>query len=247
MDFTKQIFTATAFMMALNTTSVAEEFSWPDKYIALGAEGALTVISNDSREFNGDTFDSYFEGGLALHHRLNKEFSARMQYSDGSSKMDQSDADIDIDRFALGARRHLEALTSTPWYPFLGAGYNYISYEGAGIDTHEDSIFAEVGVQRLLSERVILEAGIRAIYENKDSLLDGQPFIGLQFLFSDEQSETPDIVVAAPLDTDKDGVIDPMDRCPNTESNVKVTESGCPEMLARTIQTSIYVHFETNK
>jgi OOP family OmpA-OmpF porin len=36
------------------------------------------------------------------------------------------------------------------------------------------------------------------------------------------------VVVASPMDSDSDGVIDALDKCPNTPQGVKVDASGCP-------------------
>lgn len=39
-------------------------------------------------------------------------------------------------------------------------------------------------------------------------------------------------VVAAPVDSDKDGVFDPQDKCPNTPAGLKVDTDGCPVITA---------------
>jgi len=39
-------------------------------------------------------------------------------------------------------------------------------------------------------------------------------------------------VVAAPIDSDKDGVFDPQDKCPNTPAGFKVDTDGCPVITA---------------
>lgn len=48
------------------------------------------------------------------------------------------------------------------------------------------------------------------------------------------------VVVAAPVDSDKDGVFDPQDKCPNTPSGFKVDADGCP------LKATLHLHFATD-
>lgn len=47
-------------------------------------------------------------------------------------------------------------------------------------------------------------------------------------------------VVAAPIDSDKDGVFDPADKCPNTPAGFKVDVDGCP------VKATLHLNFATN-
>lgn len=48
------------------------------------------------------------------------------------------------------------------------------------------------------------------------------------------------VVVAAPVDSDKDGVFDPQDKCPGTPSGFKVDADGCP------LKATLHLHFTTD-
>lgn len=50
----------------------------------------------------------------------------------------------------------------------------------------------------------------------------------------------PKPVVAAPVDSDKDGVFDPQDKCPNTPAGFKVDADGCP------LKATLHLNFATN-
>jgi len=47
----------------------------------------------------------------------------------------------------------------------------------------------------------------------------------------------PAPVIAAPIDSDKDGVFDPQDKCPNTPTGFKVDKDGCP------VKATLHLHF----
>jgi len=52
-------------------------------------------------------------------------------------------------------------------------------------------------------------------------------------------------VIQPPADSDKDGVIDPLDKCPNTPLGTKVDKDGCPIIECKSMTLSIT--FGTNK
>ena len=65
--------------------------------------------------------------------------------------------------------------------------------------------------------------------------------------WSDEKNETQDVKVVTkivykkPKDSDGDGIIDSLDKCPNTPKNVLVNHYGCP------IITTLRINFDFNK
>jgi opacity protein-like surface antigen len=64
-----------------------------------------------------------------------------------------------------------------------------------------------------------------------DADLDGYIVTaGVTFLFGGDKKKElpPPEVVSTPKDSDRDGVLDDLDKCPGTPSGVKVDRSGCP-------------------
>ena len=52
-----------------------------------------------------------------------------------------------------------------------------------------------------------------------------------------EKAVTPVVMIPkAPIDSDKDGVIDTIDQCPNTPKGYKVDKNGCPRSVTLQIQ-----------
>jgi OOP family OmpA-OmpF porin len=173
------------------------------------------------------------------------------------------------------------ALHAGEWRVFLGGGYRYISYEtgkdaliGAK-EVSENALFGEVGLQKLLlDQRVIAEAGVRAIGEVEDTYLDFQPFLGISVLFGRQYPEpvtppvldsdsdgvvdgddmcpgTPvgtevDATGCAEKDSDNDGVLDKRDACPDTPAGAKVDDQGCAEKLTVEVRENLYIAFPSN-
>ena len=55
-----------------------------------------------------------------------------------------------------------------------------------------------------------------------------------------EPKPAPAVVVAAPVDSDQDGVFDPEDKCPNTPAGFKVDKEGCP------VKATLHLHFASD-
>jgi OOP family OmpA-OmpF porin len=230
---------------------VADEQQWPTKYTAIGIEGNYNVAAEGATEDRFDNLENYFEYGVSLHHRFNPKISVRLQYANAEADTTNTDSDVDIERIQLGIRRHADEEPSANWRPFAGLGYDYVEYdvEITNRQVDENAVYAEVGLQRLLGSRALVEVGTRVRAEFDELYVDGQPFVGLQYLMGREYPAQPEVAAPAPapMDTDKDGVVDPMDQCPDTAIGLLVDEKGCPQLLTKTIQKSLYVEFDLNK
>ncbi len=64
-----------------------------------------------------------------------------------------------------------------------------------------------------------------------------------------EPVEEPKVVVQAPKDSDRDGVIDSRDKCPNTATNLVVDANGCPRKVPvdDALKMELRVFFDNNK
>lgn len=242
---------AIAVAATIASSSVfADDHSWPEKYTSIGIEGNYNVAAEGAEEERNDNLENYAEGGISVHHRFNPKYSVRLQYGVAEGDTTTTDVAVDIDRLQLGGRLHAAEKENSKWRPFAGAGVDYVEYtvDDRNFKTDEIAVYGEVGLQRLLNSRTLFEVGTRVRAEVDDIYIDAQPFIGLQFLMGREYAAP---VVAptpvAPMDSDADGVVDPMDQCPGTEVDVLVDEKGCPQMLTETIQKSLYVDFDTNR
>ena len=109
--------------------------------------------------------------------------------------------------------------------PYLGAGIGGITLDPdrGGSDT-DPLINYGAGVKYFLKENMALRGDVRHIISFGSVHHNLCYTIGLSIFFGGEKKK----IVEPPADTDKDGVYDYLDKCPNTPAGVKVDTKGCP-------------------
>ena len=236
--------------------SAAENF--PLSYSSVGLEGSYVDSGNsEDKGVIQDNLQNYFEAGLDITHQFNPYVSLFFQAAMAESETRNTNLDIDLTQFSLGGRMHPAKFRLAGWRPFGGVGYSYTDID---VDTaeskNEDAIYVEGGLQRMIAPQFMLEGGVRARTEMEDAYVDGQYFAGVHYLFGKEYPQAPKAktvvktikpVVAAPKDSDGDGVIDELDKCPDTPQGALVDSDGCPKELTKDIKKTLYVEFEFDR
>lgn len=236
----------------------ADTNHFPLSYSFIGAEvGYVDSGNSKDKSSNIDNLANYPEYGLTLGHQFNPNFTLMGAFSYGDAETRSTDIDTEILRGSIAGRIHPGKFRLANWRPFAGLGYSYtdIDVDGALDSKTEDALYLEGGFQRMVSERIVFEAGARARTELEDGYVDGQVFAGVQFLFNrsypqapkNQLPKLPEPVappVAPPADTDGDGVPDPRDLCPDTPRGALVDEDGCARELTREIKETLYVEFD---
>jgi len=185
-------------------------------------------------------------------------------YSD--AKYEQGFGNTDIFRSALNGVYNLTPSNNIT--PFVKAGLGYETMSKTHLDNH-DSAFADVGagVKVALAEQVALKLEAIDMVKFNNFNLDNNLLImaGLSFAFGEKAqpaapvveaapvaepavepapapvaAPAPKPVVAAPVDSDGDGVFDPQDKCPNTPKGFKVDTDGCP------LKATLQLNFSTD-
>jgi len=141
--------------------------------------------------------------------------------------------------------------------PYVAAGFAGVNFDGNSDGTsdkgYKDTKGAfdyGVGAKLFVSDNVAIRGDVRHIIYNYDRTYSNlESTLGVYFAFGapapvakaiePEPAPAPAPVVinveaapapapAAPLDTDRDGVPDTLDKCPNTPAGVSVGTDGCP-------------------
>ena len=182
-------------------------------------------------------------------------------------------ANMDVD----GEYYHLDALyhfdKSGNWQPYavLGAGHASQSPD-IGDDNDETLINAGLGLKRKMSDNWVARGDFRLLNSLDHEQLDYAVNFSLSYLFGNSAAPKPvepsdsdrDGVIDAKdqcpnspagaavdqqgclLDSDGDGVYDYQDQCPNTENNLQVDSKGCPKTSVETITFNLEVNFVTD-
>ncbi|MDD4883111.1 OmpA family protein [Sulfuricurvum sp.] len=180
---------------------------------------------------------------------------------------DNSNLDTDIFRMALNGVYNLTPSNGVT--PFVKAGLGYETMSEHAFDNH-NSAFADAGagLKIALAEQVALKLEAIDMVKFNNYSWDNNLLImaGLSFAFGEKAQPAapvaaapepkhepvaapapkpapipaPKPVVAAPIDSDKDGVFDPQDKCPNTPAGFKVDVDGCP------LKATLHLNFSTD-
>jgi OOP family OmpA-OmpF porin len=124
--------------------------------------------------------------------------------------------------------------------PFLAVGVGGGHYRGSGVidDRNKLAVDYGAGLKYFLTESLALRADVRHVNPFNGHYNELLYTVGLNFAFGGakkaavmaaraaEPAAAP--VVAVVRDSDGDGVVDDLDRCPGTPSGVQVDKDGCP-------------------
>ncbi|MCX5818542.1 MAG: OmpA family protein [Deltaproteobacteria bacterium] len=124
--------------------------------------------------------------------------------------------------------------------PFLAVGVGGGHYRGSGVidDRNKLAVDYGAGLKYFLTENLALRADVRHVNPFNDHYNELLYTIGLNIAFGGAKKALPEVMAtraaepAAPAkvvkDTDGDGVVDDLDKCPGTPAGVKVDQDGCP-------------------
>lgn len=206
--------------------------------------------------FDGsDTLDPTAVIGLRAGYNFTKNFGveALYDYAFPTDGKNSPLSDIYMHRFGGQALYHF--FPDTVFVPYLAAGFSGVKFEGDNVDTKSHGAFDYgVGAKYFVTEDIAVRGDLRHIIYSIDpgSYNDMEFTLGAYFQFGGTEPAAkavtpapepakaveapvpaPAPIVAAPIvippaDSDRDGVIDALDKCAETPTGVVVDGSGCP-------------------
>ena len=220
------------------------------------ASGILT----DSKAGLND--DSYLNAGLSLAKNLDDSFIDQIEtlYMRSDNLEYKNSQSTNINRFFLNAIKKHELNEKFALYGLAGLGYQDITQELAN---NEDSPIFNYGIglrYDIPYYGIALKSDIRHLITTKNSQNDFMYTLGIGMpigkKYNDEiKAKVPKIeerqvqekqIVNIPEikeidnDQDKDGVINNLDKCPNTTTGVKVNNEGCVDTI------NLNINFDNN-
>ena len=172
--------------------------------------------------------------GFALEDHWNVELALQRINLDGKN----SNASVDQTGLVLNVLNVYNR--AGRFSPYLIGGVGFVNDSPSGSGSDENNFQAQGGVglfTDLWSERVALRSEVLYRWEDaSDSLGDWMVNVGFQIALGSRAKPAPvPVAVAAPppspppdTDSDGDGVVDRLDKCPNTPKGAKVDRDGCP-------------------
>jgi OOP family OmpA-OmpF porin len=173
---------------------------------------------------------------------FNDTVAAEIFYADGDTRY-KNGPDVDATAWSLNMLFYGGSYVGKPMrlrpYAVLGAGEIYLDADA--FDTKETTINGGLGVRWMLTRRFGVRLDWRMLYGLDESTKDSMLTAGLN-LYTGRVTPKP-VPVAAPLDSDGDGVTDDVDQCPNTPAGVRVDNFGCPLAVTQIASIKLMVNF----
>ncbi|RXJ85913.1 OmpA family protein [Arcobacter cloacae] len=207
--------------------------------------------------------DNYFNIGISLAKNLDDSFIDQLEIAYMRSEnigYEKTTGDTNINRTFLNAIKKFELTDRLAAYGLAGVGYQDVQE----LDKHQDSAIFNYGIglrYDIPYYGIALKGDVRhliAIKENQNDIMYtlglGMP-LGKKYKDDQITAKVP-AVVAEPTkkifeekeeplpivnnDDDNDGVINSLDKCPNTSPGVKVNKDGCVNTM------NLNINFDNN-
>src|SRR6185369_15922445 len=133
--------------------------------------------------------------------------------------------DVSITHFNLGLIYHF--MPESVFNPYVVAGYGVNHYSPKINNKNLSVLDFGVGAKYWVAEHVALRADVRDNMIFDEHIHNVETTLGVVLAFGGKSAVTA-APVEKPLDSDGDGVLDTLDRCPGTPAGVAVDKDGCP-------------------
>ncbi len=198
--------------------------------------GGGSYINSDERRANDNDFSGYF--GIGRY--LGEKFGIELDYNSYEFDLGAG-SNVDIDGWVVTGRYYMLGNTNTS--PYLALGVGSMDHDGPNGDNSDAVVDLGLGVDYPFAKRWSARAEVvyrldsdnTSISDEEDDFDDYQFNFGLTYAFGDRSGAPEPAPVSEPVapavtdtDSDNDGVVDRIDRCPGTPAGTSVDRHGCP-------------------
>ncbi len=251
----KKVLITSAFstLIVFAASNPSKEYSYE---ITPFAAGILT----DSKAGLDDK--NYFNGGISLGKNLDDSFIDQIEVAylrSDNLKYKNSIGSTHVNRLFLNAVKNFPLVENFSAYALAGVGYQDVTHEAFD---NKDSAVLNYGLglrYDIPYYGISVKSDIRHLIATQNNENDVMYTLGLAMplgkKYSDDIKATVPIVneekkeilapkvekpLVLPEDDDQDGVINKLDKCPNTTKGVKVNTDGCVETI------NLNINFDNN-
>ena len=183
---------------------------------------------------------TYFDDGvdddthwsLGLGYQFDNPWAVEFVYSDMSADLEPNVGNVDFSRWHVDGLYHFNQGNAAR--PYLSFGLGKADYNiNPGPEDDGSLLNLGVGVKWAFAENTSLRGEVKAFNGSDDiDFVNYAVSFGIHHVFGAAKAATamskPAPVAAAPMDSDKDGIMDDMDRCADTPSGAPIDGRGCP-------------------
>lgn len=215
------------------------------------------LIGGVHTEGNLDLEQDYANAGLAFGFNATNTFFDQIELgfltTIGKTNYENSTEETNVTRYFANIVKNYRINEEVSLYALAGIGYENFSNEQFN---NEDSAFGNYGfgIKYNITDYFALKADVRHLIETDHGDNNLLYTLGFGYSFGEKAKPAPVVIekpkeepkptpvkkVEAPKDSDKDGVIDPKDECPNTPAGLLVDAVGC------TVLVDLNINFATD-
>lgn len=187
--------------------------------------------------FEGDqnTEDAIL-GGLSLGYNVSKRWAAELEVRYTPTETDLAGgSNDDINSWSVGMNALYHYNPDGPFVPYASAGFGIMFFDNDGYDDDGDYMMNwGVGAKYFVSDDTALRMDLRHVidfHSDREWDHDGADKVDNNILATAGlywQFGGPALPPPPPLDSDRDGIPDLRDKCPDTPLGVMVDAVGCP-------------------
>lgn len=203
---------ATMLLLCAMSISAAEE---PGATITPGV--GLAFFGSDRNLDNDNLFS--LRGG----YRFDSPWAIELGYLTSDPDVDTGVGGADISAWHLDGLYHFGDRDMIS--PFLSFGVGKGEADYGAIDVDESMLNLGVGAKYFFAERTALRTDVKLFRGSDTGDLDIGLIVSLHHNFGNSAKAAP--VATVPADSDRDGVLDENDRCPQTPAGAPVDARGC--------------------
>lgn len=201
------------------------------------------MIGHYNFDSNRDVEDDFLYS-FGLGYQFDSPWAVELVYLGSRTETDRNNTHVDLDQIRLDGIYNLPRKGNFQTY--FAAGIGESEYTRRFSDAVETNINAGGGVRYFLSPKLSLRGDVRLIGSMDEEDTDWALSVGMHYAFGGKSaSHAPAAIAAAapPADSDRDGVPDSQDQCPDSEYGAKVDEEGCYIMIKEGHSIALNVHF----
>ncbi len=197
--------------------------------------------------------DSSGTYGIGLGYQFNSKYSAEFVYGRQNSETDPGNADVDGHVRRLDIIKHFSNRGRVQPFMLLGGGE--LDLDASGASSNDESFVNFGGGYRVnFNDNLSLRWDARAVRSLDENNTEFATNLALIYVFGEKVRTAPPpppppapAPKAMPGDADGDGVLDDVDRCPDTPRNLRVDARGCPILVKQGVEVDLNVNFEFDK
>lgn len=209
-----------SLLLAMSATTLADEIP------------GVTVSPMLGYTFLKDDIENAGHWSLGLGYQFNNPWAVEFMYSDLSTDITNQAVDLDFTRWQIDGLYHTEQIGDIR--PYFAFGVGEADYDFSNGQSDSDPLFnVGVGAKYALGEsNTSLRGDFRLLNGGGRNQASIAMSLGIQHVFGQAQAKAKPMMAmkteAPVLDSDNDGVMDNVDKCPTTPAGVDVTTMGCP-------------------